>query len=77
MVLQVLANPIKNLRDLSIKFPKYIIALLKPLFKKGSKLDAKNYRPISLLPLLSKILENVVQNVAQWLRAPKLFRQIC
>ena len=36
------------------------IAKVKPLFKKGSKTDPSNYRPISLLPLLSKIFERVV-----------------
>ena len=28
-----------------------------PLFKKGSKLDAGNYRPVSILTSLSKIME--------------------
>ena len=37
-------------------------AKLKPLFKKGSKTEAKNYRPISLLPLESKIIEKVIHN---------------
>ena len=36
------------------------IAKVKPLFKKGSKTDPSNYRPISLLPLLSKVFERVV-----------------
>ena len=64
-----LAHPIKNLCNLSInlsKFPNECkIALLKPLFNKGSKLEAKNYRPISLLPLVSKIFEKVVHNQTQ------------
>ena len=38
------------------------IAKVKPLFKKGSKTDPSNYRPISLLPLLSKVFERVVLN---------------
>ena len=31
-----------------------------PLFKKGSRLDAGNYRPVSILPVLSKLLERAV-----------------
>lgn len=33
-----------------------------PLFKKGSKLDPGNYRPVSLLNVLSKILERAVHD---------------
>ena len=36
------------------------IAKVKPLFKKGSERDSSNYRPISLLLLLSKVFERVV-----------------
>ena len=43
------------------KFPDACkIPKVKPLFKKGSKTDPSNYRPISLLPLLSKVFERVV-----------------
>ena len=31
-----------------------------PLHKKNSKTEAKNYRPVSLLPVLSKVLETIV-----------------
>ena len=37
-------------------------AKVKPLFKKGSRLDASNYRPVSILPIVSKILERAVYN---------------
>ena len=33
-----------------------------PIFKKGSKVAIENYRPISLLPVFSKILERLVYN---------------
>ena len=33
-----------------------------PLFKKGSRQDPSNYRPISILPILSKLLERHVFN---------------
>ena len=60
----ILADQITNLCNLSIRlsrFPrKCKIAKLKPLYKKGSKLEAKNYRPISLLPLVSKIFEKII-----------------
>ena len=37
------------------------IAKLKPLFKKGSKSDPKNCRPISLLHVVPKIIEKIIQ----------------
>ncbi|MGY8822307.1 MAG: reverse transcriptase domain-containing protein, partial [Pseudomonadales bacterium] len=65
----ILGKPIAKLCNLSIKlstFPdKCKVAKLKPLFKKGSKTEPKNYRPISLLPLISKIFEKVVLDQTQ------------
>ena len=53
----ILAKPISELCNLSIKFSLFPtdcqIAKLKPLFKKGSTTLPKNYRPISLLLLIS------------------------
>ena len=65
----ILAAPIRDLFDLSIKFSTFPdnckVAKLKPLYKKGSKLDPKNYRPISLLPLISKIFEKIIHAQTQ------------
>ena len=35
-------------------------ATVKPVYKKGSKQDLSNYRPISLLPVFSKVLEKII-----------------
>ena len=65
----VLVTPVTKICNLSIRlstFPdKCKIAKLKPLFKKGSKTETKNYRPISLLPLISKIVEKVIFDQTQ------------
>ena len=37
-------------------------ARVTPLYKKGSRLDAGNYRPVSILPVLSKVLEKAVNS---------------
>ena len=65
----ILAAPIAQLCNLSIllsDFPDQCkIAKLKPLFKKGSPTEPKNYRPISLLPLVSKLIEKVIHDQTQ------------
>ena len=62
----VLALPISELCNLSMKPSKFSldwkIAKLKPLYKKDSKTDSKNYRPVLLLPLVSKVIEKVIHN---------------
>ena len=41
------------------------IAKIKPLFRKGIKTEAKNYRPICLLPLISKVIEKSIHDQTQ------------
>ena len=38
------------------------MAFIIPLYKKSDKEKPSNYRPISLLPVLSKIMEKIVTN---------------
>ena len=70
----VLAKSISQICNLSIKysiFPSNCkIAKLKPLFKKGSKTASKNYRPISLFPLVSKKIEKIIHD-----QTKKFYRQ--
>ena len=60
----VLAKPVRDICNLSIslnKFPRSLkLAKVKTIFKKGRKTSVSNYRPISLLPILSKVIEKVV-----------------
>ena len=37
-------------------------AKVTPLFKKGIKSDPNNYRPISVIPIISKVFERIVYN---------------
>ena len=64
----VLAAPISDLCNLSISlsvFPDDCkITKLKPIYKK-SKTEPKNYRPISLLLSISKIMEKIIHNQTQ------------
>ena len=59
----ILTMPITQICNLSIKFSHFLkdckVAKLKPLYKKGTKTDPNIFRPISLLPIVSKIIEKV------------------
>ena len=60
-----IARPIAYLINLTIskgEIPSgWKAARVTPIFKSGTKSDENNYRPISVLPLLSKIMERAVQ----------------
>ena len=57
-------EPLTYIFNLSLEkgeFPDPLkIARVTPLYKKGSKSDPGNYRPISVLPIMAKVLEKIV-----------------
>ena len=59
-----IAKPLEHIFNQSLltgKFPdNFKIAKVIPIFKSGDQHDPNNYRPISLLPALSKILEKLI-----------------
>ena len=61
---RILSKPISELCNIFMtlgSFPDACkIVKVKSLFKKGSKMNSSNYRPISLLLLLPKVFERVV-----------------
>ena len=78
---KVLATPLVQICNLSIKLSmvpdECKIAKLKPLYKKDKKTNPKNYRPISLLPVISKILEKVIHDqTMDFVTKKKYFIQI-
>ena len=63
---KVLSKHISHLHNLAITSEKFTdnckVAKLKPLYKKGSLTEPCDFRPISLLPLISKVIEKVIHN---------------
>ena len=64
MCIHCIIKPLVSICNLSLSsgtFPdQFKIARVQPIFKKGDKTCIQNYRPISLLPVLSKILEKAM-----------------
>ena len=62
----IIARPLTHIFNLGIrqtKFPNiFKVAKVTPIFKKGVKNDKNNYRPISILPVLSKVYERHISN---------------
>ena len=76
----IVAPSLTSLFNISINngcFPStWKLAKISPLFKKGSKQDPSNYRPISVLPTISKLLEKAVHmQLYSYLRDNNLLSQ--
>lgn len=65
-IIKEVSKPLCHIFNLSLStgiFPdKLKIARVTPVFKSGDKCELSNYRPISVLPCFSKILEKIVYN---------------
>ena len=61
-----ISSPLTHIINLSLKTSTvpsdWKIAKVIPLFKSGSANDVDNYRPISILPVISKIQEKLVHH---------------
>jgi hypothetical protein len=59
-----ISSPLAHICNLMLSsgtFPTRLkFAEIKPLYKKGERMDISNYRPISLLPSFSKIFEKII-----------------
>ena len=74
----ILAKQVSALCNLSITrgvFPSACkVAKLNPVLKKRKKADSSNYRPISLLPVISTIIEKVVlRSLKRWFVTKQMF----
>lgn len=65
-IYKTILNPLTSLFNISISsgiYPDvYKTSKLIPIFKKGDRSEVNNYRPVSLLCTISKVLERVVNN---------------
>ncbi|XP_028166266.1 uncharacterized protein LOC114357040 [Ostrinia furnacalis] len=63
-VAQLISSPLSYLINMSFEqglFPKQLKrSIINPIFKKGDRSDLNNYRPITLIPVISKVFEKAM-----------------
>ena len=73
---EYIASPLKHIFNLAItnkQFPEDLkTAQITPVYKSGNKNEIKNYRPISLINVLSKIYETILSEDLTSLLKPKM-----
>ena len=59
-------------------FPDHMkLAMVIPIYRGKSKLEVSNYRPVSVLPILNKVLEKLMSNrLVSFLKKVKLYMNI-
>ena len=80
-VISSIADPLEYIFNVSLstgQVPEQMkIAKVIPLFKTGDNLDTSNYRPISLLSTISKILEKIIYiRTINFLQAHNVFYKL-
>ena len=78
MSADLIAGPVHHIVTLSLiqnKFPtEWKLSKVIPLHKKGSKLESSNYRPVSILSPISKVLEKIVfEQIYAYFASNKIF----
>lgn len=79
-VKKIIASELTQCINLCLKqgiFPDSLkIAKIIPIYKSGSRSDPSNYRPISVLPVMSKIIEKILYNrLESFLKSNNFFYQ--
>lgn len=77
---EMISKPMAFIVNFSLKTgvmpTEWKIALIKPLHKSGEGANPDNYRPISILPVLSKIMEKAVHNqLSEYLESNNLLSE--
>lgn len=62
VLIEPIATIIRNSFESGLIPDKLKTAVVRPIYKSGKKNDFKNYRPISILPVLDKVMERIVDN---------------
>lgn len=58
----ILTDIFNTSSEIGIFLDRMKIAMISPIYKGGLKLEISNYRPLSVLPILTKLLQRLLQN---------------